>query len=185
MLGCGCGFRGRGRCANVRLSRLFVNMARPHTYRQSGTSFPSSPFNGQKFFRSDIGETFYWDGSRSKWLSEALYPFEFLSLTAKTNAYLAFEDASFPSSATIGFTAAFDLCCVAISGFTPVPSTFIAQLHDDGVSSASLTWSAVTRVWSDTINGSTIAAGSNVSMYISGTCSSACQITALTRRVAT
>ena len=170
---------------NVRLSRLFVNMARPHTYRQSGTSFPTSPWNGQKFFRSDIGETFYWDGSRSKWLSEALYPFEFLSLTAKTNAYLAFEDASFPGSATVGFTAAFDICCVGISGLTPAPSTFTAELRDDGVSSATLAWSAATRRWSDTINGSTIAAGSNVSMYINGTCASACQITALTRRVAT
>ena len=36
----------------------------------SGTTFPLSPGDYQKFFRTDSGIMFYWDTSRSEWLSE-------------------------------------------------------------------------------------------------------------------
>lgn len=36
---------------------------------QSGTVFPTTPFDYQHFFRTDLGTLFYWDASRSKWLT--------------------------------------------------------------------------------------------------------------------
>lgn len=47
-----------------------------------GTSFPSSPFNGQLFLRTDLDYVlFYWDAGRSAWLS--VYTFE-LAFTNQT-----------------------------------------------------------------------------------------------------
>jgi hypothetical protein len=37
--------------------------------KKSDTSFPVSPSNYQQFFRTDIGDMFYYDASRTKWLS--------------------------------------------------------------------------------------------------------------------
>lgn len=37
----------------------------------AGTSFPSSPFTGQRFFRRDLGLLCYWDGTQ--WLTENEY----------------------------------------------------------------------------------------------------------------
>lgn len=47
------------------------------TYYQSsdfaGTSYPLSPYDGQKFVRTDLeNETFTWDATRSKWLGELI-----------------------------------------------------------------------------------------------------------------
>ncbi len=37
----------------------------------AGTAFPSSPATGERFFRTDLGVGYYWDGTR--WLSTTLY----------------------------------------------------------------------------------------------------------------
>lgn len=37
---------------------------------ETGTSFPASPYMGQRFFRTDLGENFYADTVRGYWLGE-------------------------------------------------------------------------------------------------------------------
>lgn len=44
----------------------------------AGTAFPSSPAPGQRFFRSDRGLEYYWDGTR--WLSTQLFTYQFMSM---------------------------------------------------------------------------------------------------------
>ena len=38
----------------------------------TGTSFPTSPSPGQIFYRTDLNDTFWYDSSRSKWLSHTI-----------------------------------------------------------------------------------------------------------------
>ncbi len=138
---------------------------------KSGTSFPGSPTEGQKFYRTDLDGEYYYDSSRSKWLSTHIYSFQGSQLGAVTNAYNYLDAAQIPYSASLGHVAPVDLCIVEGSVVTAATSTCTLQLRDDGSSVATVSLSAAKVGYSSTLNSSTIAAGSVISIYVSGTAS--------------
>lgn len=46
----------------------------------SGTSFPGSPSDGEKFYRTDLHMEFFWDDTNSQWLSVTLYTLNFSNI---------------------------------------------------------------------------------------------------------
>lgn len=63
-------------------------------YWGAGTSFPGSPSAGDRYFRTDLGMEFYWDGTR--WLTTTLYSYP-----------IAVQSAVSPISATNTLNAAY------------------------------------------------------------------------------
>ena len=151
----------------------------------SGTSFPLSPAEGQRYYRTDLEEWFYYDSSRSKWLGDNLMAFQGVYLGALTNNYSYLDAAQIPYSAALGHVAPVDLCIVAGSLVCAASSTCTSQLRDDGSSVATVGVTAATVGYDSTLNSATIAAGSVVSLYISGTATGGHVSVFHARRVAT
>ena len=150
-----------------------------------GAAFPTYPEPGLRWYRTDLGRWFYYDDTRSKWLGNDLKCFAFMKFASVVNAYINWEDDSYPSSATNGYVAPVDLCLVEMAGVILGSSTCTVEVRDDGVSSGGLTFTAATKANDSTLNGSTIAAGSVVSCYINGTANLAMLFQAGLREVAT
>ena len=54
-----------------------------------GTSFPTSPYDGQQYRRTDLNhELFYWDDARSKWLGDRLIPYSFSRSGTQTGTFI-------------------------------------------------------------------------------------------------
>ena len=54
-----------------------------------GTSFPAAPYNGMVFFRTDLGDHFYWDSVNSLWLSVRTFDYVFTNqATVAAGAFL-------------------------------------------------------------------------------------------------
>lgn len=56
------------------LARRVIRLETIEETRRYGTAFPASPFTGQRYFRTDRGIEYYYDGTR--WLSTALMSFQ-------------------------------------------------------------------------------------------------------------
>lgn len=70
---------------------------------EKGTSFPISPVSGDTFYRTDVDMLFYYDGSRSKWLSvnTSTYTCGRSTVLKNISAYLLVGDSV--QSSTEGF----------------------------------------------------------------------------------
>lgn len=85
-----------------------------------GTSFPSSPFDGQTFTRTDLEQpnTFAWDAGRSKWLSVDLIQLECSTPDAFAgNVYFDLIPGFTVMSATVGWQIPFDCTVVGCHFF--------------------------------------------------------------------
>lgn len=150
-----------------------------------GTSFPADPTEGDRFYRTDLDAEFEYDATRAKWLGTALYEFTFFTINSINGAYFLFDDNGLNSSATIGYVAPYDVIAVGLSGVDLISTTATREIRDDGANVAQVSVSASSGPYSDqTLNSSTIAAGSVLSLYSTGL-SAASHHIAYFRRVAT
>lgn len=151
-----------------------------------GDAFPASPWPGMSWYRTDLDEPFYYDATRSKWLGLTLFHYPFFTVNSIGAAYFLFDDDNLQGSATVGYTAPFDLCCVGLAGLDVISTTATRQVRDDGAGVASVAVASSTGTYHDmTLNSSTIAVGSIVSLYNSSGTSGASHHDAYFRRVAT
>lgn len=151
-----------------------------------GSSFPTSPWPGHRWYRTDLDEWFYYDATRSKWLGNGLVRMSFFTINSIGAAYFLFDDNNLTGSATAGYAAPFDLCCVGLAGLDIITTTATRQVRDDGSGVASVSVTSAVGTYQDmTLNSSTIAAGSVVSLYNSSGTTGASHHDAYFRRVAT
>lgn len=160
---------------------------------QSGTSFPGSPAEGQQYYRTDLEEWFFYDSSRSKWLSLRTWQLHGASdANLGAGAYLAafgFTTATPINFGTaIGMYQPFPVICVEMMAIVGIASTCTFVVRDDGtnVTGATLTVTSPALKANDgTLNSSTIAANSVISLGISSGTMKAGLCYATFRRVAT
>lgn len=170
---------------DMELRRLGYTLWTAEDEVKRGASFPTSPTEGDRFYRTDLDAEFEYDATRSKWLGTALYEFTFFTISAINGAYFLFDDNSLNSSATVGYVAPFDVIAVGLSGIDLISTTATREIRDDGVNVAQVSVAASSGPYSDqTLNSSTIAAGSVLSLYSTGL-SAASHHIAYFRRVAT
>ena len=99
----------------------------------AGVEFPLYPFDGQQFYRTDLVGTFYYDGSRSKWLSVRAVEVDFSIASALGAAGYWNLPGAGVSSATFGHVAAFDMTCTGVSFcFEATPGSFNIVLRQNG-----------------------------------------------------
>ena len=135
----------------------------------TGTSFPGSPSDGDRFYRTDLSCWFYYDSGRAKWLGDALYTYQGAYLGTLTDNYDYLDANQIPYTATLGHLAPVNLCVVSATAAIAATSTCTVQLRDDGSSVATLALTTATRGVTNSLNSATIATSSVVSIYISGT----------------
>ena len=83
----------------------------------AGTSFPANKATGDRYFRTDLGLEFYWDGTR--WVSTTLY-----------TAQIAAQRALMPFAATSYFNAAWPAPGYDIYVYTLIFSSFVITTND-------------------------------------------------------
>jgi len=150
----------------------------------SGTAFPANPLAGDSFYRTDLSAWFYWDASRSKWLSFHTYDLLFGVTSSVSGAYLRVGGAGPTSSGTSGYRAPVDWCIVSASVSVTSTVTTVIRIMDDGVLNSFVSLTAVASAHDNALNGATIAAGSFVGC-VSTAASGVCVVTVKTRQVAT
>lgn len=146
-----------------------------------GTTFPTAPQTGDKFYREDLDHEFEWDASRSRWLGQS-ETFEFAHLTAVTNGY-SFILNQVLAPNVYGHRWPYDVCIVAMRANVKLASspTFTTVI---GVSaSTSLVLSAANFAETSTANA-LVTAGSVVVTFVTGTASQGHHVTYTVRRTA-
>lgn len=79
-----------------------------------GTAFPADPTNRRRFFRTDLDCEFFWDATRSKWLSVEMYRLECTEPTALTaNTYADLIAGVLKMSSAVGWQLPWDATIVA------------------------------------------------------------------------
>jgi hypothetical protein len=154
----------------------------------TGTSFPGTPREGQKFYRTDLEEEFYFDSSRSKWLSVRTHCIKGFASANNTAPVYLFVNPAVPYAAAIGWVCPWDCIVVEFSALVMVSSTCTFSVRDDGtdVTGGSLALSSQQKLASDSINSNTIASGSTVSLALTaGSFTGGCLVYATFRRVET
>lgn len=129
------------------------------------------------------GVPFFWDDTRAKWLSLDVESFGFAYSGSLTNGFMKFSPEAFASSATLGYLRAYDMVCIGGGVQVAVSSSCTFRILDDGASAAAIALSSATSGTSDTLNSGTIASGSIIAGYVTGTASTACHATFYCRRV--
>lgn len=155
-----------------------------------GTAFPSTAVDGQRFYRTDFGEWFFYDSTRSKWLGETLIEVVAFGPTAQTTWLRATGDiggAAVTYSATFGVIAIYDVAVVAMEVSCGGASTMTVGVQDDGATSTGATISLANAFnnHDSTINGATIAAGSVMGIKVTSGTANFPFVKAYARRVET
>lgn len=158
----------------------------------AGTTFPASPVDGQRCFRTDLREYFFYDATASKWLSFTVFSTDFGKRAASVasgsffDQYVATGAATF--SSTYGDSFGFDVVVVGISVLVGASSTCTVTVEDDGsdVTGGSISLSSQTIKQDETLLSNTIAAGSVIGVKCtSGTASTFAHGKVRFRRIAT
>lgn len=148
----------------------------PQLTKISGTSFPSSPVDGQRFYHTTHKFSYIYDSSASGWLSESVFEIQYgNSVDLVSSAYAELdEQAGFATySATIGHLFGFAVKVIGISlcqAATPGGNVTV-EVWDDGAAVASSSAQLVTALQSDaieTLMSTTIASKSIISVRIAG-----------------
>ena len=144
----------------------------------SGTSFPTSPVDGQIFTHTTHRCMYYYDATAAGWLSTAVFEIQYgNSLDMSGSAYVELDEASaFATySATIGHLFNFPVKVVGISlcqAAAPA-GTVVIEVWDDGVAVSGSSAQLSTAAQSDaieTLMSTTIAAKSIIAVrLLSGT----------------
>lgn len=110
---------------------------------ETGAAFPGSPYEGQRWYRTDLEDWFYWDSSRSKWLGTTLVCFEaYDAALLAANAYLQLPG-GVVMAAAIGWQLPWAATVVAAHGYkadTGLASTF--RFRRNGANVAAVTFAA-------------------------------------------
>jgi len=80
----------------------------------AGTAFPTSPYDGQPFYRTDLDAQFWWDNGRSRWLGQCMILHGAKEGSLLDDTYMRTIDGLVFSSTT-GYYIPFDGTVVGIS----------------------------------------------------------------------
>lgn len=136
-----------------------------------GTSWPSSPVDGQLFFKTDLAdaELFFWDDSASAWLSVRTieYVFGVSAATASGAQYLDVPGIGIGGgSPDFGYIATHDLIIQGVSfAATAVAATnyqLVARVNGSGVAAGILHTTSITKGSSGMVFSATAAAGDTI-----------------------
>lgn len=163
--------------ANYPAAPLFKDASSVATFpRISGTTFPTSPVDGQRFYHTTHKFSYIYDSSASGWLSESVFEIPYgNSADLASSAYAELgEVAAFPTySSTAGHLFGFAVKVIGISlnqAATPGGNVTV-EVWDDGAAVASSSAQLVTALQSDaieTLMSTTIASKSIISVRIAG-----------------
>ena len=152
-------------------------------------SFPASPLEGDQFYRTDLEAWFYYDASRSKWLSVESYAFTFFTINALGAAqYFRLDDDNLVGGASVGYSSPWDLVVVGMSGLDVISTTANRQVRANGsnVTGGSVSVTASSGTYEDmTLNSATISQGDVIALINLTGMSAASHHTVYCRRVAT
>lgn len=109
-------------------ARITAGAGAPEDVSLAGSAFPSSPIDGQRFYRTDLSCLFFWHQTYAAWLSVNTYELDYgWAATVATNSYFYF----FQGTGAARFTASnghfFGFATVVV-GVTIRPSTPTANL---------------------------------------------------------
>lgn len=109
-------------------ARITAGTGDPEDVSMAGATFPSSPIDGQRFYRTDLSCLFFWHQTYAAWLSVNTYELDYgWASTVATNSYFYF----FQGTGAARFTASnghfFGFATVVV-GVTIRPSTPTANL---------------------------------------------------------
>lgn len=150
-----------------------------------GTSFPVSPADGDGFFRTDLGEAFFWNATKSKWLSFSVWQYDFYHTNHTAGGNFLLCRPGNTGSATVGYVAPVDLDIFGIGVYTSnasVNASFVVR--DDGAGGTGINLNGVQTGSSIALSAATYAAGSIIACNATGI-ANACMVQAYFRRVAT
>lgn len=131
----------------------------------SGTTFPTSPVDGQRFTHTTHQVEYFYSSSAVAWLSVGVHEIAFGD-NASTAAGTFFRQLPIPTStrysSTYGEFFVFDVVVVGIVGLLGGSSTCTITVEDDGldVSGGALSFAAETKKGTETLLSSVIAASS-------------------------
>lgn len=138
---------------------------------QSGTSFPGSPTDGQRFYHETHDEWFSYSSAASGWFGSETFQLPASGVeTVGPNVYLRFPSHSLSGrySSTIGGGFPFDVRCVLLEGNAAGTSTATVVLTRAGtnVGSPTVSWSSSSGRESSgrTLTGSTITSAGVIGM---------------------
>ena len=149
-----------------------------------GTAFPAA-FDGRTYYRSDLGEVFWYSGSRAKWVSMATFVYECSSAAGLVNAYFNFPG-GLVMSATMGWAVPYDMILVeahATKNDAVNDPTF--EVRSGGSAVSSLQIGAANRQGSSLGLNVAFASGALLSFFLNGTMLLGGGMRAIMRRTAT
>jgi hypothetical protein len=128
----------------------------------AGTSFPLSPTDGLKFYRTDLDWWFTYDSGRSKWLGELEWDGSGFNgtITAGTTTYLRRFD-GMPMSNTAGIWIPYNITIIGVSMVwtTAAPTGSLIEIVRDGSLIVSHSIAGVTNTGDMTLNANFNADG--------------------------
>lgn len=152
--------------------------ATPVWVKFSGTSMPSSPVDGQRCYRTDLHDYFFYDATLAKWLSLTVFSMAFGKRAASVTSGTYFDQmvatGAAAYSATYGERFGFDVVVVGIAIEVGASSTCTATVQDDGndLTGGAISLASETAKQDETLCSNTIAAGSAIGVKCtSGTAS--------------
>lgn len=144
-----------------------------------GDTFPTTPApqEGDKFYREDLDCAFYYDGTRSKWLSEAIFMLagaDTVNITGGVppNGYMKMPDLlGVAFTSIVGWIVPFDVTCVGLTIVcTPSTLTLVARDNGSNITNATISLAAASSANDFTLDCPTVSQGNSVSLAIdSGT----------------
>jgi len=140
---------------------------------QTGTAFPTSPADGQSFYRTDHHASYHYDPTAARWLGDAVHEVEGGD-TAAMAVSIYYREYTLGAggtrySATYGRQFGFDVVCVGMTIFSAITPAVSARavVTDDGtaVTGASITLTTpATSGQSEALLSSVIVAGSVIGL---------------------
>lgn len=131
------------------------------------TSGAPTGTNGSIYYEASSNLPYYYDATRTKWLSFETITLTFGQDANLTNHYLLWGQGSL-GAASNGYVFPYDVVITSITGSLGIPKTFDLETKVSGVVVDTLSYSASVYEYDDAVNV-TVPAGSIISQYVNGT----------------